>query len=288
MLADGSVVVQSATSDIGPGTGTAMVQIAANVLGISPNKIRFDLGESSLPNAPGQTGSTTITSVGSAVKAACEALKEKIVALAIPTLSSNLNTIKPEDLEAKDGRILLKNNPEKGISYTDVLKQHNLPQVEVTAESKPGPERQQYSMFAFGAHFVQVQVNPLTGEVRVTKAVTSAGVGKVINEKTARSQSIGGVVGGIGMALMEESVMDHRYGRYVTHDFATYHVPTHADIPPVEVYFIDEHDPYVNPIGAKGLGEIAIVGVAAAVANAVFHATGKRIRELPITPDKLI
>ena len=158
----------------------------------------------------------------------------------------------------------------------------------MTEESKSGAERDQYSMYSFGCHFVEVEVNPLTGEVRVTGVVTCADVGAIINYQPARSQSIGGVVGGIGMALMEHSEMAHRFGRYVTTDFASYHIPVHADVPPIEVYYIDKPDMQANPIGSKGLGEIAIVGVAAAIANAVFHATGKRVRELPITPDKLI
>lgn len=264
MLANGSVIVQSATMDIGPGTGTAMTSIAAKVLGISPKKIRFDLGDSSLPDAPGQNGSSTIPSVGSAVHVACEALKKKLAELAAAMPGS------------------------RDIPYQDILKYHNLPQVEVTEESKSGPERDQYSMYSFGCHFVEVHVNPVTGEVRVKRVVTCADVGKIINYKTARSQSIGGVVGGIGMALMEASVMDHRYGRYVTNDFANYHIPVHTDIPQIDVIYVDKPDTLVNPIGSKGLGEIAIVGVAAAVANAVFHATGKRVRELPITVEKLV
>jgi xanthine dehydrogenase YagR molybdenum-binding subunit len=265
MLANGSVIIQSATMDIGPGTGTAMTQIASKILGVSPKKIRFDLGDSSLPDAPGQNGSSTIPSVGSAVHVACESLKKKLgeLAAAIPDAAPNM-------------------------AYADILKFHKLPRVEVTEESKSGPERDQYSMYSFGCHFVEVHVSPVTGEVRVKRVVTCADVGKIINYKTARSQSIGGVVGGIGMALMEESTMDHRYGRYTTTDFASYHIPVHADIPQIEVLYIDKPDVYVNPIGSKGLGEIAIVGVAAAVANAVFHATGKRIRQLPITPDKLV
>lgn len=264
MLAKGSVIVQSATMDIGPGTGTAMTSIAAKVLGISPKKIRFDLGDSSLPDAPGQNGSSTIPSVGSAVHVACEALKQKLSELAAQMPGS------------------------KDITYADILKYHNLPQVEVTEESKSGPERDQFSMYSFGCHFVEVHVNPVTGEVRVKRVVTCADVGKIINFKTARSQSIGGVVGGIGMALMEASVMDHRYGRYITKDFADYHIPVHTDVPQIDVIYVDKPDMLVNPIGSKGLGEIAIVGVAAAVANAVFHATGKRVRELPITVEKLV
>lgn len=266
MLANGSVIIQSATMDIGPGTGTAMTRIAAKALGISPKRIRFDLGDSSLPDAPGQNGSSTIPSVGAAVQDACDALKKKL-----------------SKLEAQ-----MPGSGSKDITYADILKYHDLTQVEVTEESKSGAERDQYSMYSFGCHFVEVEVNPVTGEVRVKRVVTCADVGKIINYKTARSQSIGGVVGGIGMALMEASVMDHRYGRYITTDFADYHIPVHTDIPQIEVIYVDKPDILVNSIGSKGLGEIAIVGVAAAVANAVFHATGKRVRELPITVEKLI
>lgn len=264
MLENGSVVVQSATMDIGPGTGTAMTRIASEVMGISSRRIRFDLGDSSLPDAPGQNGSSTIPSVGSAVFAACTALKAKLTKLAAEMPGGDT------------------------ASYQEILRFHKLGQVEAQEESRSGPERDQYSMYSFGCHFVEVNVHPLTFEVKVTRAVTCADVGKVINYKTARSQSIGGLVGGIGMALMEASVMDHRFGRYVTSDFASYHIPVHADVPQMEVLFIDQPDTHVNPIGSKGLGEIAIVGVAAAIANAVFHATGKRVRELPITVDKLI
>ncbi|MDR6805269.1 xanthine dehydrogenase YagR molybdenum-binding subunit [Dyadobacter sp. BE34] len=285
MQADGSVIVQSATMDIGPGTGTAMTRIASKVLGVNAKKVRFDLGHSALPDAPGQNGSSTIPSVGSAVHVACEALKSKLVALAGEM---------PEGLKSggqvvvRNGRIFSSQDDKEGISYADILKYHRLNELEVTEESKSGAERDQYSMYSFGCHFVEVEVNPLTGEVRVTRVVTCADVGAIINYKTARSQSIGGVVGGIGMALMEHSEMDHRFGRYVTTDFASYHIPVHADVPPIEVYYVDKPDVQANPIGSKGLGEIAIVGVAAAIANAVFHATGKRVRELPITPDKLI
>ena len=285
MQADGSVIVQSATMDIGPGTGTAMTRIAAKVLGVNAKKVRFDLGHSALPDAPGQNGSSTIPSVGSAVHVACEALKSKLAALAGEMPEGRKSG---GQVVVRNGRIFSSQDDKEGISYADILKYHHLNELEVTEESKSGAERDQYSMYSFGCHFVEVEVNPLTGEVRVTRVVTCADVGAIINYKTARSQSIGGVVGGIGMALMEHSEMDHRYGRYVTTDFAGYHIPVHADVPPIEVYYVDKPDMQANPIGSKGLGEIAIVGVAAAIANAVFHATGKRVRELPITPDKLI
>ncbi|WP_353719248.1 xanthine dehydrogenase family protein molybdopterin-binding subunit [Dyadobacter sp. 676] len=285
MHADGSVTVESATMDIGPGTGTAMTRIAAKVLGVNAGKVHFELGHSRLPDAPGQNGSSTIPSVGSAVHVACEALKSKLIGLARQMPEAK----KPEgQVAVKDGRVFGMSAGDEGISFTDILKYHHLNELEATEESKPGTERDRYSMYSFGCHFVEVEVNPLTGEVRVTRVVTCADVGTIINYKTARSQSVGGVAGGIGMALMEHSVMDHRFGRYVTSDLAGYHIPVHADVPPIEVYYIDKPDPHVNPIGSKGLGEIAIVGVAGAIANAVFNATGKRIRELPITPDKLI
>jgi xanthine dehydrogenase YagR molybdenum-binding subunit len=288
LLANGRVIVQSATSDMGPGTGTAMVQIAAAALGVAPEKIRFDLGDSSLPQAPGQSGSVTISSVGSAVLLACEALKKKFIALATESPGSPLYQRLAEDLSVSDGRIFLTANTQVGLDYTRLLEINSLAQLEVLEEAKVSSNRDKYSMYAFGAHFVEVQVAPATGQIRVTRVVSCSDVGKIINHKTAGSQSIGGIVGGIGMALMEESVMDHRFGAYLTNNLGAYHVPVNADIPQVETLFIDRQDALVNAAGSKGLGEIAIVGVAAAVANAVFHATGKRIRHLPITPDKIL
>lgn len=288
LRADGSVLVQSATMDIGPGTATALVQIASRLLGVAPAKIRVELGNSTLPDAPGQNGSATITSVGSAVHSACSSLKNKLLILGKSLPGSVLTGLISDQVVVKNGRVYPNAEASQDVSYTEILKYHRLPEVDVTEESKPGPERDQYSMYSFGCHFVEVHVSPVTGVVRVKRVVTCADVGKIINYPTARSQSIGGIVGGIGMALMEESVMDHRYGRYVTSDFASYHIPVQTDVPQIEVMYIDQPDVHVNPIGAKGLGEIAIVGVAAAIANAVFHATGKRIRNLPITPDKLL
>ncbi|CAN5897593.1 molybdopterin-dependent oxidoreductase [soil metagenome] len=288
LLADGSLVVQSATSDNGPGTATAMVRIAAETLQLDPARIRFDLGRSVLPQSPSQSGSTTVSSVGSAVQAACLAMRQKLVQLATATSGAPTYQAPPENLRVEQGHVVLAGTPAARISFAELLRQNNLPELEVLEESKPGEERSQYSMHSFGAHFVEVQVDPATGEVRVTRAVAAADVGRIINPKTARSQAIGGVIGGIGMALMEESVMDHRYGRYLTANFADYHVPVHADAPQIDPVFTNISDPHINPLGSRGLGEISIVGVAAAVANAVFHATGKRVRELPITPDKVL
>lgn len=288
LLANGSLVLQSAVSDSGPGTATSMTGIASEVFGLPPDKITFELGDSSLPPGPTQGGSTTTSTLGSAVHDVCIALQQKLAELAITKEGSALNGLKPEEVVFAKGFISSKNDSSKKMAYTDVLKQNGLPELQVTKDSQGGEERSKYSMYSFAVHFVQVNVHPLTGVVRVTKAVTVADAGKIVNKKTAGSQMIGGVVGGIGMALMEEGVFDHRFGRFVNNNLADYHVPVHADVPHIEALFIDKTDPVINPIGSKGLGEIAIIGLAAAVANAVYHATGKRIRELPITPDKIL
>jgi len=265
IMADGSVNIKSATSDIGPGTATAMVMIASEYLGIPEEKITFDLGDSSFPTAPTQGGSATVSSVGSAVHDVCVALRQKVNQLA--------------GRPAED---------QSTLNYVDVLKQNNLPVLEITQESKGGDEGKKYSMYSFSAHFAVVHVHAVTGVVRVKKAVAVVDAGKIVNMKTAKSQMIGGVTGGIGMALTEEMVFDDRFGRYINNNLADYHVPVNADVPQIEAVFIDKPDPVINPVGTKGIGEISIIGFAPAVANAVYHATGKRIRQLPITVDKLI
>ncbi|GAB3229241.1 xanthine dehydrogenase family protein molybdopterin-binding subunit [Hymenobacter seoulensis] len=284
LLADGTVVLQSATTDIGPGTGTVMVQIAADALGMPANKIRFELGNSTFPTAPSQGGSATVNTVGSAVLVACTALKQKLQQLGGAAFAA----AKPEDLTLANGQLGLRTTPSTNVSFADLRKQNNGQDIEVTTEAKPGNERQNYSMYSFSVHFAEVRVHTMTGEVRVTNMVSCADAGTIINHKTAGSQMIGGAVGGIGMALTEGAVMDHRFGRYVTKDLADYHVPVHADAPAVQVAFVDKPDMIVDPLGTKGIGEIAIIGVAPAIANAIFNATGQRIRELPITPDKLL
>ena len=284
LLANGTVLIQSATTDIGPGTGTAMVQIASDALGLPASKIKFELGNSTFPNAPSQGGSSTVNSVGAAVQEACVALKQKLQQVA----GGAFTAAKPDDVVINGKEMSLVNNAATKISFSDLIKQNNNQEITVTAEAKPGKEREKYSMYSFSVHFAEVHVHPLTGAVRVKKIVSCADAGTVINTKTAGNQMMGGAVGGIGMALTEAAVMDDRFGRYVTKDLAEYHVPVHADAPPMEVYFVNKPDPYVNQLGTKGIGEIAIIGMAPAIANAVFNATGKRIRTLPITPDKII
>jgi xanthine dehydrogenase YagR molybdenum-binding subunit len=262
MNADGMLVLQTAVSDIGPGTATPMVLIASETMGIPVENIRFELGESAYPNAPQQGGSTIVSSVGSAVYLACKDLKEKF-----QQLIGNGGTDKPD--------------------YAAILKQHNLRKLEVITDSKAGTEVDKYVMYSWSVHFIKVLVNPLTGVVKVDKVTCVADSGRIISPKTARSQIIGGAIMGIGMALMEETVIDHRYGKVMNASLGDYHVPVNADIPQIDALFVNEPDLNINPLGAKGMGEISLIGMAAAVANAVYNATGKRIRELPITPDKL-
>jgi xanthine dehydrogenase YagR molybdenum-binding subunit len=271
LTADGKLLLQSASSDMGPGTATVMVKIASEIIDIPVENISFELGSSALPNAPGEYGSITTSSVGSAVFDTCTALNDKFKELA----GSSSNSGSSSGIDRLD--------------YVKILKDNNLPFVEIThITSGQAPNANKYSAHAYCAHFVEAHVHQATGMVKIKKVVSAVDGGKIINPITARSQIIGGVTWGIGMALMEEAVLDHRYGKYVNSNFGDYHVASHADVPQVEVIFIDKKDPITNPMGSKGIGEVAIVGVAAAVANAIFNATGIRVRDLPITPDKLV
>lgn len=284
---DGTLVLQTAVSDSGPGTATAMTKIASDAMGIPYNKIKFELGDSSLPPGPTQGGSSSTSTIGAAVSTGSINLQKK---LAEAAKSSPIfgHIVAHENFLFQNGEMILKSDPTKKLSYTQVLKNAGLTSIEFVENSGRNPAMDKYSAYSYAVHFVKVLVHPLTGVVKVTRAVVAGDAGKIVSPKTAESQMIGGVVGGIGGALMEESVIDERYGRWVNNNFADYHVPVHADVPAIEAVFVDKPDPVLNPVGSKGMGEIALIGFAAAVANAVYNATGKRIRELPITPDKLI
>ena len=285
---DGSALVQSSITDIGPGTYTAMTQVAAETLGLPIAQVRFELGDTDMPEAPLQGGSMGMASVGSAVQAAALALRGKILGLAIADEKSPLHNANKEDIIALDGRLCLQHDRSRGETYSDILMRNQMTQIEAEGSSMPGEETQHYSMYAFGAQFAEVHIDLDLCMMRVARFLGVYGAGRIINAKTARSQMIGGMIGGIGQALAEETVMDETSGRIVNANLGEYHIPVQADIGKLEHIFVDEHDPYVNPIGAKGIGEIGIVGAAAAIANAVDHATGKRIRDLPITLDKLL
>lgn len=252
--ADGTAVVQAGTHDLGTGAYTIFTQIAADELGLPIEKVRFELGDTQLPETPLAAGSQTAASVGSAVKLACRRVREQL-------------------------------GPEPNVAAA--LARLGKTELVVKADSKEREDRQAFACHSFGAQFVEVKVDPSTGEIRVTRAVGAFAGGRILNEKTARSQLLGGMVWGIGLALLEGVVRDARDARIVTRDLADYHVPVHADVPLVEVILVPEDDPHVSDVGAKGLGELGITGMAAAIANAVFHATGKRVRDLPITLDKI-
>ncbi|WP_066829539.1 xanthine dehydrogenase family protein molybdopterin-binding subunit [Rufibacter ruber] len=285
---EGKLTVSSATADIGTGTYTVMAQIAAETLGLPLEDVTFKLGDSTLPKSPLEGGSWTVSSVGSAVKAVCEQVQEQLLKLAQKLENSPFSNAKREDLTFSGGRLFVTQAPAQSVSLAEVLAQAKGSPLEVEASLKPAKEQQNYSPYAHSATFVEVQVDEDLGTIKVTRIVSAIAGGRIINPKTARSQILGGAVWGIGVALEEHSVMDSRVGRFMTHDLDKYHVPVNADVQQIEVIFVEEHDAIVNPLGAKGLGEIGIVSVAPAIANAVFHATGKRVRELPITLDKLL
>ncbi|HET6577738.1 MAG TPA: xanthine dehydrogenase family protein molybdopterin-binding subunit [Gemmatimonadales bacterium] len=282
-----TALVRSATQDIGTGTYTIMTQIAADALGLPPGRVRFELGDSRFPPSPVSGGSMTAASTGSAVFEAARAARNELVRLATADPRSPLSGARPEDVRAENGRLFLASDDSKGERYEALLARHGGP-VEGRASSEPGEEKEQFAMHAFGAVFVEARVDPDLGRVRIPRIVAAYSAGKFLNAKTARSQLMGGVVWGLGMALFEETLLDPRSGRVVNADLAEYHVPVNADVGEVDIILLDEEDPHVNPIGAKGIGEIGITGASAAVANAVWHATGVRVRDLPITLDKLL
>ncbi|MET1078630.1 MAG: xanthine dehydrogenase family protein molybdopterin-binding subunit [Pseudomonas sp.] len=283
----GKLTVSSATTDIGTGTYTVMTQIAAATLGLAVEDVTFVLGDSSLPKAPLQGGSFTVSSVGSAVQQACEALGQRLLVIAQSLPDSGLAGVRPEQVSFGDGQLRLEGS-DRALSLAAIVRASGLHSLEVQVEAQPDTRREAYSTATHSAVFVEVQVDKSLGTVRVTRVVSAIAAGRVVNPKMARSQILGGVVWGIGMALHEEALTDHGLGRCINHSLAEYHIPVQADIGEVEVIFVEEDDPIVNALGSKGVGEIGMVGVAAAVANAVYHATGKRIRELPITLDKLL
>jgi xanthine dehydrogenase YagR molybdenum-binding subunit len=288
IMQDGSVVVQSGTHEMGTGTATALAPIAADRLGVAVERVRVELGDTDLPRAPTSGASRTISSVGTAVAGASEAVRAKVSEIARTDRRSPLFNIPATEITAENGELFVKSDRAQSETYAAILKRNNLKMVEASFDAKFDTANNKHSMHSFGAQFAEVRVDPDLGQIRLTRFVGAFGTGRIMNLKTARSQLIGGITMGIGMALLEETITDNRSGQFVNANLAEYHVPVNADIPAIEAYFVEENDPYVNPIGAKGAGEIGVVGAAAAIANAVYHATGKRVRDLPITLDKLI
>jgi xanthine dehydrogenase YagR molybdenum-binding subunit len=288
MMPDGRVFVRAGTQEIGCGTYTAMTQIAADALGVAPDRVRFELGSTDMPDNPASTGSVTAASTGSAVHDVAVALRQKLVQLAVGDPQSPLHGASEAAVQVADGRLSLVSDSSRGESYAALVARSGGQPIEATVAARPGADTQQYSMHSFGAVFTEVRIDPDLAIVRVPRVVTAHAVGRILNAKTARSQIMGGVVWGVGMALEEETLIDPHAGRYVNADLAEYHVPVNADIGDIDVAFIEEPDDHVSTVGAKGVGEIGITGVAASIANAVYHATGRRVRELPIRVERLL
>ncbi|HEY2021522.1 xanthine dehydrogenase family protein molybdopterin-binding subunit [Paraburkholderia sp.] len=285
---DGRVKVSSSTADIGTGTYTAMTQIAADALGMPIGEVSFELGDTRLPKAPIEGGSWTVSSVGSAVDAVCARLRNRLVELAREHGGVRFANTRREDVRRDGDRLVCGPHSDDSIAIATLLERAGLTELEEQVSVKPHEKQQAYSMGTHSAVFVEVRVDAAFGTVRVTRVVSAIAAGRIINPKTAGNQIAGGVVWGIGMALHEQGQWDHALGRQMNHNLAEYHVPVNADIHAIDVLFVDEPDDIVNPLGVKGVGEIGVVGVAAAVSNAIWHATGKRIRDLPITPDTLL
>jgi xanthine dehydrogenase YagR molybdenum-binding subunit len=292
LSADGKLALSCATSDIGTGTYTILTQIGADAMGLAMEDVSVALGDSSLPASPVQGGSWTAASAGSAVTAACQALRETLLKHAAKIEGSPLADASIDDVAFSGGRIVLRVDAAKSVPLADAIAAGGEDKVEAEESAGPGligmmlPKS--HSSYTHAAVFAEVRIDEELGQLRVTRIVNAVAAGRILNPKTARSQIIGGVVWGIGMALHEETLTDHALGRIMNHSLAEYHVPANADIHDIEVIFVEEHDDKTSPIGVKGLGEIGIVGTAAAIANAVHHATGKRIRSLPITIDKIL
>lgn len=287
LQADGSVLVQSGSQDIGTGTYTVMTQVAAESLGIAPAHVRFELGDTTLPHAPVSGGSMSAASVGPAVQAACRQLRDQVIAQAVADAQSPLYGLPVDRVLIDDGWLLVRDQPNQREALAALAGRLANP-IDATAEAKPGNESQRYALHSFGAVFAEVRIDPDFGEIRVPRIVATYDFGRALNAKTARSQLQGGIVWGVSFALLEDSILDLRNGRIVNANLAEYHVPVNADIQTIDVTFLDDPDLMFNSLGIRGIGEIGITGVAGALSNAVYHATGRRIRELPITLDKLL
>jgi xanthine dehydrogenase YagR molybdenum-binding subunit len=285
IYADGGAVVETGTPEFGTGVGTMMTQVGADAIGVPLEAVRFRAGDSELPNTSSAVGSAGATMVSAAVHLAGTALRDKLVAMAVGDEDSPLHGADPAGVMAEDGRLSLRDRPDTGEHYAELLGRNRMTMAEADGSWQPPPLDTPHGLLTFGAQFAEVAVDPELGLVRVRRMVGAFAPGRVLNPKLARSQLMGGMLWGLGQALLEGNRMDTRHGRWGASNLGEYLVPTNADSPDVEVLFVDVTDEGINPLGVKGVGEIGQVGVAAAIANAVFNATGRRIRELPMAPE---
>ncbi|MEH2575460.1 xanthine dehydrogenase YagR molybdenum-binding subunit [Bradyrhizobium sp. AZCC 1708] len=287
LTANGHAEVATAASDIGTGTYTIMAQVAADMLGLPIDNISVKLGDSTLPQCPLEGGSWIASSVCNAIANTARAVRGDLLKLAIGMKDSPLAGTGEADVAVIDGKIVSKRDATRAVSIASAMQSGNADRI-TREEANKVAEDKSHARNVHSAIFAEVKVDEQLGAIRVTRVVNAVAAGRILNPKTAHSQVMGGVVWGIGMALHEETLFDHRFGRVMNANIAEYHVPVNADVHDIKVIFVDEPDEIVNPLGIKGLGEIGIVGVAAAIANAVYHATGKRVRDLPITLDKVV
>jgi xanthine dehydrogenase YagR molybdenum-binding subunit len=288
MYADGSAVVECATQEFGTGAVTAMSQVAAEFLGVPLQRVRFVYGDTDLPNASSAVGSAGSAMQSNSVRAAALALREQLIALAVADDKSPLHGAEPAAVVVDEGRMSVAGQPDRGETYTELLQRRGIGDVEALGSWQPTSWDTGYALTTFGAQFAEVAVDPDLGLVRVRRMLGVFAPGRVLNPRTARSQLMGGMLWGLGQALHEGTLMDTRTGRWANASLGEYLVPVNADAPEVEVELIEVEDKIVNPLGVKGVGEIGQVGAAAAIANAVFHATGRRVRTLPIRIEHLL
>jgi xanthine dehydrogenase YagR molybdenum-binding subunit len=285
---NGRITVASGSQDLGTGTYTVMAQTAAATLRVPIGIVDAKLGDSAMPKSPVSGGSQTAASLAPAVQAAATQAKMKLLELAAGDTQSPAHGVDPSELDLQDGKIVRKNQPGSGEEFSVFLTRNGNQSVGVTASSQPDKSIKQYSTHSWGAVFAEVAVDEALGMQHVRRVTAVYDVGTLLNEKTGRSQLIGGIVWGVSLALFEETHLDHRFGRAVNNNLAEYHVPVNADIGEIDVSALNIPDTTFDPVGCRGIGEIGITGASAAVANAIFHATGKRVRQAPITPDLLM
>jgi xanthine dehydrogenase YagR molybdenum-binding subunit len=285
---DGKLLINNATTDIGTGTLTVMTQIAADELGMKIEDVIFQYGDSKKPFSMFQGGSAITASTGVGIVVAVKSLKEKLLKKARAISDSPLKKFKNEEIFFKDGMIFSKQDNSRLISLREIIKANKGREIKTTNMGKPHVLKlRKYSKATHSAAFVEVEIDKDLKTINVTRAVTAVAAGKIINPKTARSQILGAMVWSISKALREETILDENLGRYMNTNLAEYHIPVHADIHDLDVIFADENDELINELGVKGVGEIGIIAMPAAISNAIFHATGKRINKLPIHFDQL-